>query len=427
MRPSFLLCTLCSSSQPAKSSGANVRRVICSFCRSDLLSDKHHKRYYLFINVIPQFNTIALLNLDCQMRSAMTSSEDNTISMNALSIGSRLLTVESTCQIISRSLLLQCYLSHMASLDATYHLDGTLGALVIGGMVTAALYGVTTIQSYIYFHQAGKDSLIFKFVVGFLWILDTSHQVFICHAVYKYTVTDYGNVLALTTFTWSIIGTVFVTAIMDVIVRSIFCYRIWRFSKNWFVVALIMICSLGEFGSMMAFAIGDQIGLHTNFPAEHSFSSDFYFGVVISIVSDTLIAISQVILLWKRRTRIPRTNTVIRTLMAYSINTGLVTSICALILGVTWATMPGNLIYDAFFAALPTLLFNALLATLNARQELRDMAKGNFNLISIPLSAVAPTSSTMSTHVGHLQEGPDSDSIIHISKEIKIEQTEQIV
>lgn len=48
------------------------------------------------------------------------------------------------------------------------------------------------------------------------------------------------------------------------------------------------------------------------------------------------------------------------------------------------------------------VLFNALLATLNARQNLRETPKGSSDLISIPLSTVAPSGT--STHVRPAQD-----------------------
>jgi len=87
----------------------------------------------------------------------------------------------------------------------TYHLDGTLGALQIGAMISSMLYGVTMIQTYIYFHRGNTDSALSKSVIGFIWILDTLHQIFICHVTYTYTVTRYGDITPLQQQTWSMI------------------------------------------------------------------------------------------------------------------------------------------------------------------------------------------------------------------------------
>ncbi|OCH92410.1 hypothetical protein OBBRIDRAFT_450525 [Obba rivulosa] len=67
----------------------------------------------------------------------------------------------------------------------------------------------------------------------------------------------------------------------------------------------------------------------------------------------------------------PKTDTILRTLMLYSVSTGLLSSFFALASLITWVTMIYNRVYLAFFCAAPSLLFNSLLATLNGRQTLR--------------------------------------------------------
>ncbi|OCH91512.1 hypothetical protein OBBRIDRAFT_886930 [Obba rivulosa] len=102
--------------------------------------------------------------------------------------------------------------------------------------------------------------------------------------------------------------------------------------------------------------------------------------------------------------------------MLYSINTGLMTSICAIVEGVTWATMPANLVYEGFFTAAPTLFLNALLATLNARQGLREKVYWNADLITIPLSRPAPASSTIDIQAGRTHEDTEMAEVAtHIS------------
>ncbi|EMD32457.1 hypothetical protein CERSUDRAFT_99537 [Gelatoporia subvermispora B] len=330
-------------------------------------------------------------------------------------------------------------LAFMPSIDQLLDLNGTLGAGIICAMVTSALYGVTTIQSYLYFHRPENDSKLFKSVIAFLWVLDTVHQIFICHLVYTYAVVDYDNLVALTTEAWDLYATVYVTAVMDLCVRSIFCLRIWKVSnKNLLVVVVVMICSLAEFGGQIAFVVRDEFFVHGKLSGQRQLSPEYYFGAVCCFVSDSLIALSQVAFLWNRQSQIPRTNYIIRTLIMYSINTGLVTALCALGMLVTWATMPNNLVYIPFIASLPTLLFNALLATLNARHELRETMHGNGGLISIPLSGSTQTASSvtmdirgdMGSSVGH---GPRSYAQhlprlpIRIEKEVKIDRSEMIV
>ncbi|KAH9474978.1 hypothetical protein JR316_0012077 [Psilocybe cubensis] len=73
---------------------------------------------------------------------------------------------------------------------------------------------------------------------------------------------------------------------------------------------------------------------------------------------------------------IKRTDSILKIMMAFSINTGLLTSICAVACLVTYAIWPQRFIFMGLYFALSKLYVNSLLASLNARHSLsrRDRA-----------------------------------------------------
>ncbi|EMD39397.1 hypothetical protein CERSUDRAFT_72553 [Gelatoporia subvermispora B] len=308
----------------------------------------------------------------------------------------------------------------MNSTVTTPHLDSTLGTVVISMLNDyvgvglpqlrfASLYGVTTIQTYLYFRRAENDPHLFKTMIGFLWV------------------TKFGNLLGLTREIWYKHYNSF---------TCIFCFRIWRFSgRNWYIAGIIMFSTFGEF----AFIAKEKCDIYETCIYHHgkrspdsfrvNFShvkqTEYYIGAAFCMVADFLIAIFQITFLWKHRSKVPTTNSIIRTLIIYTINTGLVTAICALGLFISaaensqFATLQKTLIHVGIFAMLPT-------PTLNARQELRarEMARGHGGLISIPLSTITPMTSTVATNVQDIRGTRFlSDSPINISKEIEIERS----
>ncbi|KIO09735.1 hypothetical protein M404DRAFT_287895 [Pisolithus tinctorius Marx 270] len=48
-----------------------------------------------------------------------------------------------------------------------------------------------------------EDSFTMKFVVAAVWILDTLHTSSVCHILYYYLITNYGNLLSLEHVVWS--------------------------------------------------------------------------------------------------------------------------------------------------------------------------------------------------------------------------------
>ncbi|OCH90213.1 hypothetical protein OBBRIDRAFT_619694 [Obba rivulosa] len=278
----------------------------------------------------------------------------------------------------------------MASPPVQLQLDGTLGAAFLGNLAAAIFYGITNVQTYLYYKRNEADSTSLKSIVFFLWILDGLHFALITHAIYTYAVTNFANPLAVMIPTWSIMAHVAVTGVSDVLVRSLFCQRVWKLSgRNWLLTGAIAISSLITFGGSIAFSIrGLEID---NFFAFSEISWILYTSFGLGVVADLLIAISLVVFLQRRRTGFSRTDSIVRILMLYSINTGALTTLCAFLCLVMYATMPDNFVFIAFYFVLPKLFLNSFLATLNARRSLRLSSMNG--LISIPMSKPLATRS----------------------------------
>ncbi|KAI6163247.1 hypothetical protein EDD17DRAFT_1572162 [Pisolithus thermaeus] len=67
-------------------------------------------------------------------------------------------------------------------------IPGGFGSFLIAGLTSAMLYGITTLQTYVYYMHYPEDAAIIKFLVAAIWILDTLHVSFMCHALYYYLV-----------------------------------------------------------------------------------------------------------------------------------------------------------------------------------------------------------------------------------------------
>ncbi|OCH94237.1 hypothetical protein OBBRIDRAFT_182282 [Obba rivulosa] len=76
----------------------------------------------------------------------------------------------------------------------TFHLDGTLGAIQIGTILSSIS---TNIHLFLPTLQ-GSDLVQDRVISGF-WTL---YQFFVCHVAYTYTVTEFGDIAALTKEIW---------------------------------------------------------------------------------------------------------------------------------------------------------------------------------------------------------------------------------
>ncbi|KAI6107175.1 hypothetical protein EDD16DRAFT_1623012 [Pisolithus croceorrhizus] len=83
-------------------------------------------------------------------------------------------------------------------------IPGGFGCVLISGLISAMLYGITILQTYVYYMaHCSKDTSTVKFLVAATCILDTLHVAFMCHMLYHYLVTNYGVPTSLEYIVWS--------------------------------------------------------------------------------------------------------------------------------------------------------------------------------------------------------------------------------
>ncbi|TBU23557.1 hypothetical protein BD311DRAFT_868694 [Dichomitus squalens] len=214
--------------------------------------------------------------------------------------------------------------------------------------------------------------------------LDTLHLLLISHTIYVYAVSGFGNLQALLNPTWSILAHIIVTGISDGIVRGIFCHRIWILSnRNRWLCATIALSSGVAFGGSLAYPIkGFQLQTYSKL---EDVSWLLYFSLSTILVTDCIIAATLCILLAARRTVFTRVDLTVRTLILYTVNTGALTTLCALVDLIAYAATPHSFVYITFYFLLPKLFLNSLLATLNARKSLREQMRADAVALSLEL------------------------------------------
>ncbi|KAJ7171124.1 hypothetical protein C8R46DRAFT_948188 [Mycena filopes] len=282
--------------------------------------------------------------------------------------------------------------------------DNTLGALLIGGLVATALYGVTCVQTFTFFMSGSTDrrlqkalvcspslhvlsiTLIHAPQVAFLWLLDTFDAILNCHILYFYLVSNYLNPEAIGFPVWSIIVHVVATSVSNFIVRCAFARRVYRLSNGnipgtvWLVLMSTLDLTCGIIITSKAFRIktfADLIALSTM----------MYLNFASGTAADLSVALSLCYLLRRSRTGFARfvssihvsgsnqvqnrTDSLIHVLMMYAVNTGLIVALDAAAGLLAFVFMPTNFIFLAFYLLLSKLYLNSYLAILNARPNLR--------------------------------------------------------
>ncbi|KAH7930000.1 hypothetical protein BV22DRAFT_1028967 [Leucogyrophana mollusca] len=235
-----------------------------------------------------------------------------------------------------------------------------------GTLATMFLYGVICMQAFYYLQNYAKDRRSIKVLVWGIWILETAHTALSVHFVEYYLILNFTDMTTLEYAVWSMGTAYFVGFFIAYAVNLCFIWRIWLLSKKlWIAICLSILATV-----RLGFGLGNaSIGFHYTawvvFRA-HVFAT-MVVGWVLSALVDITIACTLCYYLHRRRTGMRRTDSIINRLLLYSINTGAVTSFFAVLVVVTFLTLPGAA-YAAFVGVQSKLYAVSLLATLNGRK-----------------------------------------------------------
>ncbi|KAF7370965.1 hypothetical protein MSAN_00730600 [Mycena sanguinolenta] len=274
-------------------------------------------------------------------------------------------------------------------MSVSHLLDKTFGVGFIGVVVAAGLHGVSCVQAWWYYtHQDDRWPL--KLLVGAVMTFDTIHQALISHTVYTYLITNYNNGAELLQIVWSLLVEVlfngltallvqrFTNSLLDVLhltPLSFLTLRIWRLSNgNIWLTGIALLLVWGEFGCVLAY-VALSLRLHTFVELVELKALSITVNA-LAAAGDVFIAGTLTWLLHRSRTGFHRSDTMIRKLTIFAVNTGAVTSLCAIGSLISICVAGNTFIYILFFFCMGRLYCNSLLATLNARKSIRGAADG---------------------------------------------------
>ncbi|KAF5346046.1 hypothetical protein D9756_010841 [Leucocoprinus leucothites] len=130
------------------------------------------------------------------------------------------------------------------------------GPAIIGIVLDWFLYGILTMQYFMYVNNSGKDRSWLRIIVHILFILD-SFQTFISMAdMFYWFVYNFGNPSTMQELHYASIGGPFCYAIIACIVQIVYCWRMWVLAR-WRILPAIL-----AFLSLVAVVDGIYVGIH---------------------------------------------------------------------------------------------------------------------------------------------------------------------
>ncbi|KAJ7866679.1 hypothetical protein B0H13DRAFT_2670696 [Mycena leptocephala] len=263
----------------------------------------------------------------------------------------------------------------------SFNAHTTIGAYQIGVLVSYALFGVTTTQTYIYYSRFPSDSPTIKVLVAFVWVCEVAHALCIGHTLYQYTIIDYGHPERLGDAETFLITSALFDGVIGACAQGFFAFRIYRLSKKLHIPILCWTLSfLRVLGDIVLLAVASRKIPVAIYEVHWTWLITALCS--ISAANDLVITGTLVTIFIRRRTFAHRrTVALMDKLIVWTIETGILTSAAAIVTLACFVTMKKNFIWLAVFAVLSRLYSNSLLASLNSRTLLRAM-----NEVSLPYS-----------------------------------------
>ncbi|KAJ7636780.1 hypothetical protein FB45DRAFT_1024879 [Roridomyces roridus] len=278
----------------------------------------------------------------------------------------------------------------------------TLGPLLAGSMSAVGLSAIVGFQTFLYFRIYPQDKMRYKLLVGWVWLVDAAHTLFICLTVWDFAISHFGDqehltvipmwypVLfllhwqlefpddlqahALMAFTATFSANMKVLHLANLQKYTVFCLNPvkWRFTKspvskgNWcLVVPIVMLC-FARITCGLAPVYGEiKYKLWATIVRAMSF--------ITSAITDIVISSARYYYLRRLNQGYFQTKEVLDTVLVFTINDGMLTSAVAVVIMSCTLAMHTNFVWIGIYFNFAKLFANSILATLNLRNWYRQM------------------------------------------------------
>lgn len=249
------------------------------------------------------------------------------------------------------------------------------GALLVGGYISQAIWGVSTLQVFFYFRSYEHDPLIVKLLIAAMWMADTTSQITIMKSVFSVLILEYGRTAGLLVNRVELTIHTLVTAVVVFVVQLYFIRRIYLFGKNhiWIkpLSLLLTLLSTWQLIGPIVYWAGA-----VNQPLEVQVEP-FFININVSmraaaVVVDVTVAICMIWLLTRvQSTAISQTRDMIFRILVVTVNSGTWTALFAFLVLIMIKLYPTDLYFTIFEFPWCSLYFSTLLANLNSRNYVR--------------------------------------------------------
>ncbi|KAI1784888.1 hypothetical protein LXA43DRAFT_1119767 [Ganoderma leucocontextum] len=246
-------------------------------------------------------------------------------------------------------------------------LDGTYGSLLLGTFFGLILYGVSLHQAYLYFRVHHADSVWLKCYVVLLLLLDTLHSATLMITCYLKLISHYFDIPYLSKSIWPLSILTLVAGATVLLCQGFFAYRVYRVGRKSKILAVA--CMFGLLAELGVCVVATVKAFGTATYQEFTaYTWMLSTALGIAVVVDTVLTAVLICVLHTSRTGIKSTNSMLDTLVAYAVTTGLLTDIFNTLSFVFALAYSQNLWYTTMNVQATKVYTNSVLAALNYRR-----------------------------------------------------------
>jgi len=244
------------------------------------------------------------------------------------------------------------------------------GPLLIGVILSTAVYGIMSVQMLLYYQTYKKDAPWIRYFMLYLFFAETANLLFEIGIIYEPLIVRYGTQQALITSPLLLPGDAISIVMVSTPVQLFTAWRISVITGSIVLPLIISVLSVASFGGGLLVTV--FVSIRNEFREFQSFSGAVIVWLICSAVCDVLIAVVLTYSLTSRKTGFTAVDGQINRIIRLTVQTGAITAVAALADLILFLALPAttlNFIPDFPLSKLYTI---SLLSTLNARARGRS-------------------------------------------------------
>ncbi|KAH7873927.1 uncharacterized protein C8R40DRAFT_1007789, partial [Lentinula edodes] len=231
----------------------------------------------------------------------------------------------------------------------------SFGPLLVGVFLNCILYGVLAVQIFIYFQTYKKDNQRIRALVWYLFIVETlntdAYLKLIIFVLFLHSLFNLPDLL----------NDPIVTVMISTPVQIFMAWHIKVISQStvlFYGITFFSVCSFTTADVVIAVTIINE------FANLHQFDGSVITWLASFAVTDILITVTLVWILWKKCTNIRATDDAVSRIIRLTVQTGAITAFSAILDVILFLAIPNTTVNFVWDFALSKLYTNALISML---------------------------------------------------------------